>query len=193
MRSKECLENERPSFYYYDLVKKAVYDLYPIRTDKRKTVEYFNSYLFADARFNAMKENNNGDILDRTFELMDGEVDDAKAYPLRTEILHAIINDESFIYAYNIIVGGNNLYSDNHILKGYEPKTIDKNTPNYINEVIRNYKEDYPKNNLYEFLTDKDNKEYYDNSTYYLKRSDSWWLKAFNLAYKVFDSFMFQS
>ncbi|MDD4777518.1 MAG: hypothetical protein PHV53_04420 [Fermentimonas sp.] len=189
MRSKECLENEKPSFYYYDLVKKAVCELYPIRTDKSETVKYFNLYLFADARFNAMKENNNGDNSNLTFELMDGEVDDVKAYPLRTEILHAIINDESFIYAYNIIVRGDNLYSPNHVLKGNKPKTLYADTPSKINEVIRNYKEDYPKKNLFEYLTDADNNEFYENRARDLKKNDNWWLEAFNLAYEVFDRF----
>ena len=178
MRSKDCLEIEKPSFYYYDLVKKAINDLYPLRADKRKTFEYFNLYLYSDARFRASKEK---------LELREGEVDIYEAYQVRIEILNAIMNDDSFIYAYNTIVLGDNIYSDNLSLKGYEPKTLDKDTFSNINEIISNYKEDYPKSSLCEYLTDKYNRDYYEKSTYYLEKKDSWWLEAFNLAYEVFD------
>ncbi len=179
MRSKEYLENEKPSFLHYNQVKKAIYDLYPMRTDNIKTLEYFNNYLFADARYRASKE---------TFEPREGEVDKNIAAFVRVEIFNTIMQDESFIFVHNIIVLGDNFYGDSIPLKGHEPKTLDKDTHKNIKEVIRNYKEDYPKNSLCKYLTDKDNKEYHENSIYYLKKSNSWWIKAFNLAYKVFDS-----
>ncbi|MDD4698440.1 MAG: hypothetical protein PHR52_13005 [Fermentimonas sp.] len=178
MRSKETLENEKPSFFHYDLVKKAIYDLYPMRTNMIKTLEYFSNHLFADARYRASKEK---------FEPREGEVDKNIVANVRTEIFNTIMQDESFIFVHNCIILGDNFHGDSIPLKGYEPKTLDKNTDKNINEVIRNYKEDYPKNSLCKYLTDKDNKEYHENSIYYLKKSNSWWIKAFNLAYKVFD------
>ena len=187
MRSKECLETEKPSYYYYDLVKKAIYDLYPLRANKRKTFKYINRCLFADIREREFTRNHIGDISKTKFELREGEVDNNDAYQVRNEIINAIMHDESFIYAYNIIVLGENSYSDNIRLKGYEPKTLDKNTHSNIREVICNYREDYPKTRLCEYLTDEDNKAYYDNCSYKLKRKNSWWLEAFNLAYEVFD------
>jgi hypothetical protein len=75
MRSKECLQNEKHTFRYYDLVKKTIYDLYPLRRDKIKTFEYLNRYLYADARYEAESKNCNGDISKENFELIDGEVD----------------------------------------------------------------------------------------------------------------------
>ena len=127
MRGKEYLEIEKPSFKYYDLVKKAIYDLYPLRTDKLNTFKYFNRYLYADARYHIEKE---------TFKLRDGEVDHDIAYLVRIEILNAIMYDDSLIYAYNIIVLGENSYTNYPKLKGYSPKVVDENTLSNINKLI---------------------------------------------------------
>src|SRR5690554_6945003 len=136
MRVKEYLEIEKQSFKYYDLVKKAIYDLYPLRTDKLNTFKYFNSYLYADARYHIEME---------TFKLRDGEVDHDIAYQVRIEILNAIMYDYSFIFAYNNIANGENTYSVCPRLKGFTTKTIDEETLDKIQKTIRNYKEDYPK------------------------------------------------
>lgn len=37
------------------------------------------------------------------------------------------------------------------------------------------------------FLTDIDNKNYHDKSNYKLSKDYNWWLKAFNMAYEIFD------
>jgi hypothetical protein len=187
MRSKECLQNEKHTFRYYDLVKKTIYDLYPLRRDKIKTFEYLNRYLYADARYEAESKNCNGDISKENFELIDGEVDPNIAALVRLEILNTILLDDTFIFAYNYLVHGDNTYTNYPKLKGYSPKVVDENTLNNINKLICSYKEDYPKNKLCMFLTDIDNKNYHDKSNYKLSKDYNWWLKAFNMAYEIFD------
>lgn len=43
MRAKEKLEFNRKEFDHYEFVRKSIYDLYPLRTDKQKTKDYFGS------------------------------------------------------------------------------------------------------------------------------------------------------
>lgn len=49
MRAKEYLEIYKKKIYNFQEVKNAVQGLYPLRCSKRKTEEYFNKNLFADA------------------------------------------------------------------------------------------------------------------------------------------------
>ena len=102
MRTKEFLEINKEEIYFYDEVKKAIYDLNPLRLDKSKTYEYFNNHLFADARYRSLKYNNK-DLKKSDFKLLDGEIDLNIAYKVRIEILNAISTDETYIFAYNII------------------------------------------------------------------------------------------
>ncbi|MDD4778531.1 MAG: hypothetical protein PHV53_09625 [Fermentimonas sp.] len=187
MRAKRLLKKRKINVDYYDVVKKTILDLYPLRTDKSKTFKYFNRHLFADQRLRSLTENTNEDNLNEKFELRKGEVNHTIAYQVRMEVLQYIMHDDSFIYAQNIIVLGENNYTDNHILSGYEPKTVSIETIDLITELIRNYKEDYPKTNLCEYLTDDDNKKFYDENSLILRKDDIWWLKVFNIAYEVFD------
>ena len=71
MRAKVYVETNKKDIYYYDHVKKAVYDLYPLRVDKIQTLEYFNDNLYADSRYRAFKKNNNDKIKESDFKELD--------------------------------------------------------------------------------------------------------------------------
>lgn len=177
MRAKEYLAYRRNDIYYYDSVSNAIQELYPLRFDRSETEEYFNRYLFADARSRA--ENN--------FVLREGEVDPSIAVAVRIEMRHVIAEDESFIYAYNIIAEGRNKFSRYETMKLCELKEENINTIHEIKEVYRQYREDYPKNVLSDFLLDPHNRDFHNSRNKELRRDKEWWLEAFNRAYALFD------
>ncbi len=179
MRAKEYLEINKERILYFDIVKSAIDALGPLRNKKRETEEYFNRYLFADARYAAQKEE---------FELREGEVDDKLAQDVRINIMNAVCKDESFILAYNIIVMQKNKYFYIASLNFCKLKEINCNTVSEIERVRSLYKEDYPNNNLMCFLHDDDNSLYYEEKQLVLNKDVDWWLSAFNEAYAIFDN-----
>ena len=74
MRAKEYLEINKERILYFDIVKSAIDALGRLRNNKIETLEYFNRYLFADARYAAQKEE---------FEVREGEVNKNYAYDVR--------------------------------------------------------------------------------------------------------------
>ena len=187
MRAKEMLEFRRKDFNYYEHVHKSIYDLYLLRTDKRKTKKYFNKHLFADARYRKKIKINNGSHESIIFRENKDEIDRSIAYRVRLEIKNAISEDNTFIYAYNIIVRDHNPYDEDH--KGnsvkLKPETLASSTE--IEKVSASYKEDYPKNNLGDFLLDEVNNNFFYERFHDLKRDEEWWLTLFNRAYELFD------
>ena len=179
MRAKEYLEINKERILYYDIVKSAIDALGRLRNNKIETLEYFNRYLFADARYAAQKEE---------FELREGEVDDKLAQDVRINIMNAVCKDESFILAYNIIVMQKNKYFYIASLNFCKLKEINCNTVSEIERVRSLYKEDYPNNNLMCFLHDDDNSLYYEEKQLVLNKDVDWWLSAFNEAYAIFDN-----
>ena len=179
MRAKEYLEINKERILYFDIVKSAIDALGRLRNNKIETEEYFNRYLFADARYAAQKEE---------FELREGEVDDKLAQDVRINIMNAVCKDESFILAYNIIVMQKNKYFYIASINFCKLKEINCNTVSEIERVRSLYKEDYPNNNLMCFLHDDDNSLYYEEKQLVLNKDVDWWLSAFNEAYAIFDN-----
>ena len=179
MRAKEYLEINKNRILYYNLVKGAIEGLCPLRNNKKKTEEYFNRYLFADARILAKE---------KAFVLNEGEVDDKLAQDLRINILNAVCQDESFLFAYNIIVMQKNRYYNLTPLNFCQIKDFNSNTVSKIEKICSQYKEDYPKNNLMEYLLDDDNSKFYYEHISKLYKNELWWLNVFNEAYTIFDN-----
>ena len=179
MRAKEYLEINKERILYFDIVKSAIDALGPLRNKKRETEEYFNRYLFADARYAAQKEE---------FEVREGEVNKNYAYDVRMYIMNAVSSDESFIFTYNIILMQKNKYFYIASLNFCKLKEINCNTVSEIERVRSLYKEDYPNNNLMCFLHDDDNSLYYEEKQLVLNKDVDWWLSAFNEAYAIFDN-----
>jgi hypothetical protein len=193
MRTKVYLETNRNDIYYYDFVKKAVDDLYPLRLDRIKTLEYFNNYLYADCRYAALEENSNGEFKDSDFKEIPGEVNRYIAYKVRIELLNVISGDDTFIFAHNIITFGENKHFDSHRLNICKPKLECLDVVSKIENLISEYKEDYPKSNLSDYLMLKDNWEFYCDYNSELQKDEEWWLEAFNNAYALFDKIRVKS
>ncbi|MDD3333346.1 MAG: hypothetical protein PHT65_09405, partial [Proteiniphilum sp.] len=89
MRAKEKLEFNRKEFDYYEQVKKSIDDLHPVRSNKRKTKDYFNNHLFADARYRKMLKSSNSTHDRVRFRHKKDEIDHSIAYRVRQEIKNA--------------------------------------------------------------------------------------------------------
>lgn len=187
MRAKEKLEFNRKEFDHYEHVRKSIYDLYPIRTDKQKTKDYFNEHLFADARYRKMIKSNNRTHKTVRFHENKNEIDHLIAYRVRKEIQNAICDDKTFLYAYNIIERDHNPYDEDYKGKTVKlkPETLVSSVE--IEEECVRYKEDYPKNNLSDFLLDETNFEFYNERFCNFMMDEEWWLFLFNKAYEIFD------
>jgi len=187
MRAKEYLEINKKKIYHYDLVKKAVYDLYSLRNNKRQTEAYFNRYLFADARYRSHAQYYADNAPSAIFNESENEIDKTIAHKVRMEILNVISGDDTFVFAYNIIALGANKYDDNHPIMTVNLKEENLNTVSYIEDVCKKYKEDYPKASLADYLLDDDNRAIFYNKRCDLLKDEEWWLCAFNKAYEIFD------
>ena len=187
MRAKEFLELYKVTIPCYDTVKSCVYDLYQLRSDKYNTQLYFDQRLFADARCRSETSNYNGLLCCEDFVLYETEISIENVSTVRKEILNAIYDDETFIFAYNILVSGNCKYTNSNSNRFAETKEICCNTENKINDLREIFKEDYPKDDLVDYLLDSSNEEFYESRNQELDKGNKWWLKAFNSAYKIFD------
>jgi len=187
MRAKEKLEFNRKEFDYYVHVKKSIYDLYPLRTNKQKTKDYFNAHLFADARYRKMIKSNNGSHDAIKFRENNDEIDHLIAYRVRKEIQNAICDDKTFLYAYNIIELDHNPYDGDQKGNAVNPKPETLVSSVEIEEESIKYKEDYPKNNLGDYLLDETNFEFYNERFCDFMKDEEWWLFVFNKAYEIFD------
>ncbi len=101
--------------------------------------------------------------------------------------MNVISDDDTFIFAHNILALGINKYVESHRLNICKPKLESLDVISKIENLICEYKEDYPKYNLSEFLMQKDHWEFYCNHNSELQKDEEWWLEAFNYAYELFD------
>jgi hypothetical protein len=187
MRAKEKLEFNRKEFDYYEHVRKSIYNLYPLRTNKQKTKDYFSKYLFADARYWKKINSSNGTHKTVRFHENKDEIDHVFAYRVRKEIQYAICDDKTFLYAYNIIERDHNPYDEDQKGKTVKLKPETYTSSVEIEEEIARYKEDYPKNNLGDYLLDERNFEFYSERFSDFMVDEEWWLFVFNKAYEIFD------
>lgn len=77
--------------------------------------------------------------------------------------MNVISDDDTFIFAHNILALGINKYVESHRLNICKPKLESLDVISKIENLICEYKEDYPKYNLSEFLMQKDHWEFYCN------------------------------
>lgn len=100
---------------------------------------------------------------------------------------NAINEDLTFLYAYNIIERDHNPYDGDQKGNTINPKPETLVSSVEIEEECIKYKEDYPKNNLADFLLDADNMNFYLAQCRENPGDDELWLAAFNQAYELFD------
>src|SRR5690554_2498445 len=187
MRAKEYLEINKNRIPCYNTVKSCVYDLYKLRRSYQDTQKYFDDRLFADSRYRVMTNNLNGSLNVDDFDLLENEIPISEVVSVRKDIMNAICNDKTFVYAYNILALGKCKYLNLHIVKVAEPWDISYNTPTLVDELCKLYKEDYPKDNLCDYLLEEFNKQFYENNYTKHKKGNDWWLSVFNKSYEIFD------
>ncbi|WP_298646324.1 hypothetical protein [uncultured Proteiniphilum sp.] len=108
--------------------------------------------------------------------------------PIRSGWKYYVISeDDTFIFAYNIIALGANKYGDYHRIMTCNLKEENLNTIPGIEQVCKEYKEDYPKTSLADYLLDDDNREVFNSKRCDLQKDEDWWLCAFNKAYEISD------
>ena len=154
---------------------------------KRQTEAYFIGYLFADARYRSHVRNYAEKPPTTVFNERENEIDRTIAHKVRMEILNIISEDDTFIFAYNIIALVANSHDDYHRIMTVNQKEENLNTVSYIEDICKNYKEDYPKASLADYLLDDNNRAIFNNKRCDLQKDEEWWLCAFNKAYEIFD------
>jgi hypothetical protein len=187
MRAKEYLEINKKRIYHYDQVKKSVYDLYPLRSSKIQTEVYFNRYLFADTRYRSHARYYGDKPSPAAFKERENEIDRTIVHKVRMEILNVISGDDTFIFAHNIIALEANKYGDYHRIMTCNLKEENLNTIPGIEQICKEYREDYPKVSLSDYLLDDSNREVFSSIRCDLQKDADWWLCTFNKAYEIFD------
>lgn len=177
MRAKEYLARRKNELHFYDRVKKIIEELAPLRTDLWKTREYINRYLFPDAQYIAKNKDNNDPVPRAVF----------RSLYIRGEVKNILKGDNSFIFAYNLLTLFDNEYINLKTMQTADLKEMNDNTPQQVQELIRNYREDYPKDNLADYLLEDDNRAFFELKKKELGQTDEWWLEVFNRAYALFD------
>ena len=69
MRAKVYVETNKKDIYYYDHVKKAVYDLYPLRVDKILWLSWDNPWFILIVGFRLMSTSDEQNFSDDFFFL----------------------------------------------------------------------------------------------------------------------------
>ncbi len=189
MRAKEYIVQNSDNIEHLAEVTRAIDDLMPFRNNKQATDEYFNKTLSADIRRHdyllrmELFEQGNAMQKDKpVLEEIENEIPKEISAGVRGELFKAIADDESFGYLY--------------FLLGTEQNAKRKNNPvnclpdeRRINKAIKRYRDDYPKNNLDEYLNDEQNYEQYDllTSGGYLADDEAVILQYFNRTFEIYD------
>jgi len=185
MRAKEYLEVNKQKICHYDLVKKVIYDLCPLRNNKQKTEEYCNRTLFPDLQ-DHLTSNSTGSP-PATEMKPEGAIDSSIANQIRYSILKVINRDNTFLFAHNFIVSKAKIFDNLLTLIDYKLRDENGTSVQQIEQECQQYRDDYPKSNLSDFLLDKYNLEVYNELKNILLFDEDWWLFAFNKAYELFD------
>lgn len=177
MRAKVNLVLQKDNIKFYDQVKSGIEGLAPLRTDPQKTREYINQHLFLDVQFIACNRENN---LPMPRVLVNLKY-------IRSVVRNILKVDDSFVFAYNILTEKDNDFINMQMMQAGEPKEVNGETLQQVRERIRMYREDYPKDNLADFLLVEENRNFYRSKKWELSHDEQWWLEAFNRAYAIFD------
>src|SRR5574344_1828025 len=189
MRAKEYIALHLDEFKYINEIWVVINTLLPYRTDKKKTDECASRLLYSDQRrkqylyMKELYEQGNPMAKDEpNLEKYEDEIDRDICSEVRTELFNVIREDESFGYLFYLLGTERN--------SKYVNSPIDciPNTTK-IKEAIARYRDDYPKDNLDEFLEDSLNYEWYNylvNSDI-LKDAPQECLHYFSLVYQIYD------
>jgi hypothetical protein len=189
MRAKEYIEQNQATIKYLDDVKRAINELIQLRHCKEATDKYFNDILSADIRRqnyllqkDLYSKNNAMQQEEPQLEYFENEISIEKASEVRDILFQVIKNDNSFGYIY--------------FLLGTEQNSKHKNDPidcipnqKLIEETIKHYRDDYPKQSLDDYLDDEFNYQQYDYliSNNLFEDNPEVLLHYFNKVYSIYD------
>lgn len=189
MRAKEYIYLHKQELKYAEYVSEAIKDLLPLRMDKSATCEYMNAHLSADIRYqhyllqkelferrNVMQPNA------PAFSDLENEVPMDVVAQVRKELFKVIEEDPSFGYLYYI------LGTEQNARHNSEPIDCIPNEKRIADGIILN-RDDYPKDNLDEYINDDLNYHQYNKIAdgHYWDDDDAIYLRYFNTVYAIYD------
>ena len=189
MRAKEYLEINKSSIKYLEEVSKVINQLMPLRCSKELTDDYFNKVLSADIRRqnyllqkDLYEKNNAMQPSEPGYNLLEGEIPIERICEIRETLFMAIKEDHSFGYLFFLLGTFQNTKHKN------EP--IDC-IPNHdkILQMIKQFRDDYPKQFLDDYLEDNLCYSHYDfliQNNVFLD-DEVFFLQYFNDLFRIYD------
>ena len=188
MRAIEYIENFKKSISNYDVLKRIIEELMPLRLDRDATEKYYNKYLINDIfyehhLFNLKEWELEGSEHKSRPEFVEENsfISHNDVYKIREDLLKVIINDKSFGYLFYFLASELNRkdVTNNIIICVPNDKTI--------NDAVKGYRDLYSSYNLMDYLEDDINYEFYTESNRNNTISDEEWINIFSEAYNLFD------
>lgn len=189
MRAKEYIAQNSDSIGHLAEVSQTFADLTPLRLDKQATDEYFNHHLSADIRRRdyllRQELYEQGNAMQKEAPHLEDIPDELPveiAAEVREQLFKAIAGDESFGYLYFL------LGTEQNAKRKHNPIDCLPDECRIRSAIIR-YRDDYPKQNLDEYLNDDLNYQQYDclTSDGYLADEETVMLQYFNRVFEVYD------
>jgi hypothetical protein len=187
LRAKEYIEKNKDSITYLDETTRVINELLPIRNNMKKTEEYYYLKLTADKRYERYTEKlfksvrNTDDVDCPQFNLQEGEIVRDIASDFREQLFSIVEKDKSFGYIFYFLAGEKNRtpYYSTHPIKCVP----DAET---ITSAIQSYRDDYPQNDIDNWLNDEFNYNFYCHNSTFISNDEDW-IKFFNSSYFLFD------
>ncbi|MEI8202923.1 MAG: hypothetical protein WCH34_07925 [Bacteroidota bacterium] len=193
MRANEYIEINKGSIKFLSEIKKVIADLLPLRKDKIATDAYYEKFLMNDWRYERHKNDIqyyqlNGDVTDKpTYQEIDGAINHHNAKDFRNQLFEVVQSDQSFGYLFfqlGVEKNRTSSFHKNHPVQCV-PDTIK------IMKAISKYRDDYPKDNLDDFLNDSFNYDQYNiltENSVFQPNETSKILGFFNNAFCIYDN-----
>ena len=190
MRAKEYIYLNGSKMKHLDIISKVISDLIPIRKDKNQTIKYCDEKLGADIRIkNYLLQQayyDHGSAMQQTtpvLEKIEDEIAADIADSVRKELFEVIKEDESFGYLFYFLVTEINAYQKNEPIDCLPD-------PNRIERAISMYRDDYPKNDLDDYINEDINYNHYNMllDGGYFEDDNSFFLDYFNDVYSLYDN-----
>lgn len=191
MRAKEFLEQNN-YIKYYNILKKVIDDLSPLRKVDYEIESYYVDNLFQDFHKEVyLSELKEWEInkLDESLKPVYYEnilgIPHEKAAIFRIYLFSVIEDDKSFGYLYCLLAEEMNRTEPKYIRNPLNCIPDDK----LIEESVFNYQDDYPKPNLEAYLTYCDfNYSFYKANNIKSQHTQDLWYAVFTDAYSLFDN-----
>jgi uncharacterized small protein (DUF1192 family) len=188
MRAKEYIAINEQRIKYLDDIKRVISGLYPIRNNEEATYDYHTCILISDWGYKQYEEDlynyeinkKNGVLTEKPISTYnEGEIQKDIAPEFRKQLLEIVKNDKSFGYLFFHLQSEQNWINPSFVIDCIPNKQE-------IEEAIKEYKDDYPKDDLDDYLSDGDNYDIYMGNMESTDTNEDW-LDIFNTVYYLFD------